>query len=389
MNSKTTKNETKTTKNKTRFLTVNRLGTTKGRFDCVTNHMDKNSKPPSAKEDYRPKRKSSTTEVQGQHVEMTETNLQEATDPRKYRPDKTQEMKSNDAVTSQPSRELPDVPRLFTLDMFDDVSNEVFSTMTRLHKSHPALESVIKTTACDMYRDTASQFFRDLNSIPYEDMVNKLVTMEETLISNDVYLHYTGVSFMDEDGNLLPGKRSMTKGRAYLTDKRLLLLSAEEASVCSLEGDMLDPKSGKPQNYKLSTFCGDTLHFQSIPVEGILGLELHTTSGIKSISKLTGIKSCCSQFWESICCCFKSCCSCSFCHMSCCKKRWESHKAWKSAQANRYMTIGALMPPWDTKTMVRIYIDNTVQMCAMIAFISELQSFAKNLIHRNYKLTTT
>ncbi|PIK35848.1 hypothetical protein BSL78_27323 [Apostichopus japonicus] len=71
-----------------------------------------------------------------------------------------------------------------------------------------------------------------------------------------------------------PPKAPMLSGRAYLTNHRLILLSAEKQ-----RGASVAPKGPQNSSYHLKAVNRDTLDFLSIPLYNIRGMELHASLG--------------------------------------------------------------------------------------------------------------
>ncbi|XP_077988983.1 uncharacterized protein LOC144443391 [Glandiceps talaboti] len=267
------------------------------------------------------------------------------------------------------------LPQAFNQTMFDPMSIQVFQQCATSHKSHKQLRQAINENAESMYRDGIQHYQAHHDNLTYEQILSTILFEGEQVLLNSQYIYYTNVIFLDENSQNLADKPPMTNGRAFLTTRRLLLLSAEDGIVSSLTPQAIAKK--KPNAYHLSIKWGDSMYFQSLPIEGFRSIDMRCAIGVQSDSNVHGEKPSCSKFWEGICCCFKPLCSC--CELDCCMKQWSGEYPITQSYNERYVTIGTLMPPWGKRMMVRIHFDSSMRLSFINGFLVEMQRHAPNL----------
>ncbi|XP_070575736.1 uncharacterized protein [Ptychodera flava] len=258
---------------------------------------------------------------------------------------------------------------------FDLVGTQLFQEMASVHKSHKQLTSVVQQQAQSICQTTTQHYQAQHDNMSYEQILSTLLFEGERLLLGGQYIYYTNVTFLDENGSPSNEKPPMTKGRAFLTTNRMLLLSAEGTTVTSLSKPALT--AGKSNVYNLSVSCGDSMYLQSIPMEGFRSVDLRVTIGVRTDTSVQGEKPPCNQFCSGICCCFARCCSC--CELECCAKKWSGSSQHTQSLNERHVTIGTLMPPWGRRMMVKIHFDPSMRLLFINEFLVEMQRYAKNL----------
>ncbi|XP_070575739.1 uncharacterized protein [Ptychodera flava] len=258
---------------------------------------------------------------------------------------------------------------------FDLAGTQLFQEMANVHKSHKQLTSVVQQQAQSIFQTTTQHYQAQHDNMSYEQILSTLLFEGERLLLGGQYIYYTNVIFLDENGSPSNEKPPMTKGRAFLTTNRMLLLSAEGATMTSLRKPALT--AGKSNVYNLSVSFGDSMYLQSIPMEGFRSVDLRVTIGVRTDTSVQGEKPPCNQFCSGICCCFARCCSC--CELECCMKKWSGGYQHTESLNERHVTIGTLMPPWGKRMMVRIHFDPSMRLSFINEFLVEMQRYAQNL----------
>ncbi|XP_077982974.1 uncharacterized protein LOC144437822 [Glandiceps talaboti] len=285
------------------------------------------------------------------------------------------------AVTTEPApiQPIPEggrgFPQTFNQNMFDPLSIQVLQQCTTVHKSHGRLSRAINENAESMYREGIQHYQAHQDNLTYEQILSTVLFEDERVLLNNQYIYYTSVIFLDENSQCLTNKPPMTHGRAFLTTRRLLLLSAENGIVSSLTGPSL--LKTKPDTYHLSIKLGDSMYLQSLPVEGCRSIDLQCAIGVQSDSNVRGEKPPIAKFLEGICCCFKP--FCSFCELDFCMKQWHGEDPVTQSYNDRYVTIGTLMPPWGKRMMVQIRFDPSMSLSFINGFLVEMQRHAPNI----------
>ncbi|XP_002731470.1 uncharacterized protein LOC100372056 [Saccoglossus kowalevskii] len=265
----------------------------------------------------------------------------------------------------------------FSPAMYNPFTANTIQELASTHKSRKQLEDVLNTNAKSSYQAAYQQYSSQHNNLSYDQLLQTLIFDGEELLMGGQYIYYTSVTFLDPTGKFQSGKPAMTRGRAFLTSRRLLLLSAEEASA----SDITEERIGKTCNtYHLTTSMMDSMYLQSLPMEGFRSVDLNASVGVKTKTTVRGNKPECSRTCGSLCICFKPCCTC--CEIESCMKQWSADIPSTQVQNERYVTIGTLIPPWAERMMVKIHFEQSMQLNFINNFLVEMQRHSPNI----YKL---
>ncbi|XP_077999381.1 uncharacterized protein LOC144452202 [Glandiceps talaboti] len=263
-------------------------------------------------------------------------------------------------MTQQPVRS--NIPTMFSDSMYDPTSKAVLDG-TYVHMSRGTLNNLISQQTSEMYRSNVAAFTGMHDNLSYDNLLAGLLYRGETLLVNNQYIYYSFVSFMDEHGNAT-SKAPMRQGRAFLTNQRLLMLSAESSAGATLN-KFGDPKK-LPGGYRVETSCYDTLHYISVPISCFRSVELYASVGVKAATNIHGQQPCCYGL-------------CGVFGMDMCLKHWTVDSTQGQAHNDRYITMGVIMPPWGTRSYLQMYLNPSVSLTTTKDFISDLQRHAPGL----------
>ncbi|XP_006819795.1 uncharacterized protein LOC102803417 [Saccoglossus kowalevskii] len=290
-------------------------------------------------------------------------------------------------IATQPKSSRDAISPEFNEGVISPVSQAVLKQIMKRHKSRSVLNERVQQTAREAYALSYHDYKSQHDHLSHEAIMDHLLMKDETLLVNGQYIYYTSVEFLDENGKAVPTRVPMCKGRAYLTTHRLLLLSNEDTAEVSFSKVEKNSQKVPPNNtnqkskshhnrYSLETSCSDDLQYATFPIEGFLSVELQASSGANTKTEIIGSKGCCAR-WAKICCfCFYCFCCCE---IRSCMKKWDAEPFEVNVHNNRYVMIGALIPPWAKRTMIKINFDSTMRFSFITQFLSEMQLYAPNL----------
>nr|XP_054759915.1 uncharacterized protein LOC129266063 [Lytechinus pictus] len=247
---------------------------------------------------------------------------------------------------------------------FDPASQQVINSLPSKHLSHRQASEAINDAASRIASSTEHGRTSMRNGLTYDQFLAGLLYSEETmLVSQFIYFDY--VMFNPEPQS--PPRSNMTSGRAFLTNHRLLLLSAEVYQGLSL-ATLTPGQDKRPSGYTITANASDILHYQSIPLINIHSVELNASVGVQSVETVMGVRPCCCL----------ALCSCA--GMDDCLKSWSSTSQSQGVSTNeRVLTIGVTMPPWNHRYMIKLHLNGGVPMALVKEYIVAFSRFAPNI----------
>ncbi|XP_074650521.1 uncharacterized protein LOC141905532 [Tubulanus polymorphus] len=249
---------------------------------------------------------------------------------------------------------------------FDPQSQNVLNQTHVTHQSHQRLKASIISQASMLQQMTRDQFSSMQDRMTYETLLNGLLFQGEGVLNNFQYLYYTHVEFLSENGT--EAGSPLLNGRALLTDRRLLLMSAEITQNAKLE-QYGDPKK-TPGGYHVTASQSDATSYKPIPLHNFYSIELHTASGVRAEQNINAEAPCCCGIFG---CCF------GLTGMARCTKTWHPDMPLVNSYNERIIFLGTTLPPWGTRSMIKIHIHPNVSLTLAKDFVSALQCFAGRL----------
>jgi len=247
---------------------------------------------------------------------------------------------------------------------FDPASQQMISSLPSKHLSHRQASEAITGAADRIAASTEHGRTVMRNGLTYDQFLAGLLYSEETMLVNQ-YMYFDFVMFNPEPTS--PPRSNMTSGRAFLTNHRLLLLSAEIYQGLTLTA-MFPGSDKKTSGYTVTGKASDILHYQSIPLTNIHSVELNASVGVQSVETVMGIRPCCCL----------ALCSCA--GMDDCLKQWTSTSQSPAVATNeRVLTLGVTMPPWNLRYMVKLHLNGGVPMALVKEYIVAFTRFAPNV----------
>eukprot|EP00794_Sanderia_malayensis_P012268 gene12268-13533_t len=257
----------------------------------------------------------------------------------------------------QPAAVVTNQPRGFNVSALDPPSQLLYQGLSGKHMSGEKLMANVEAAGNELLAKVEDRFVSLKSNMDYNDFLSGLTLENEVIVSGEPHLQYKSMTITDESGEVLDTK---VGGRALLTDKRLLLLSSQYFQTSSLT-EFKDPKK-PPGGYTMEMSCKDATFYKPIPLANLKSVEIDGRVGVSgSISihasdpPLRGL--------------------CGLCG---CVKNWTSKPMVYSEFNETTLRCGLLMPPWQQKTFLTLYIQEIVPL----AYLKEFTASIQILIHR-------
>ncbi|CAH3173213.1 unnamed protein product [Porites lobata] len=260
-------------------------------------------------------------------------------------------------------------PQAFSDTMLDPASRGIMTGLTTAHMSGTTLQSVVRQSADQLQRTVQGQFVSLKGNMSYRDLLAGLIYEGESFqaLNNFTFMNYTNVQFCDDAGIPLTQRSG---GICLLTNKRILFLSSQLTVGTSL-AQWGNPKK-LPGGYSLTSSCNDTTYYLPIPLRCLRSVEMSGETGVRADLSIHGVAPCC-------------CGWCGLCGLwGCCAdsgalKQWRPQPMNRSQVQEMFVTVGLLMPPWDRKMFLKIYIDPNVPLPVTRDFVALLQKNSPGL----------
>ncbi|XP_064630090.1 uncharacterized protein LOC135488981 [Lineus longissimus] len=247
----------------------------------------------------------------------------------------------------------------FSEESFDPISRSALQATRRTHRTQQDLNNLVFREGAALQQNTLALVSLQ-DRLSHDQLLKSLLFDGERVQNNNRWLYYSCVEFQDDRGTnaILP---PMMIGKACLTDQRLLLLSAERAMNASFT-KYGDPKTTSG-GYDVETLLTDNIHYKPIPLSSFYSIELHIASSSKSGVQIHA----------------KPPLLCFFCSCLGCPKQWISENPNSSNDNRRVLTLGATLPPWGTRSFIRIHLNPSMPLVVARDFVSCLQCYSRNL----------
>ncbi|XP_072176540.1 uncharacterized protein [Diadema setosum] len=251
-----------------------------------------------------------------------------------------------------------------TTYLFDPASQAVVNSFPAVHKSHNQLLQVINETSSGVASSTEHGRTAIRNGLTYDQFMAGLLYNEETMLVNS-YLYFDYVVFAPEAGS--PPRANITQGRAFLTNHRLLLLSAELYQGLSLTS-LAHGVDKRPSGYMVTGKATDIVHYLSIPLDCIKSVELDVSVGVEAQAAVRGERPCC----------LLAALSC--CGMEACLKHWTGVPSGVASATNlRTLNLGVTLPPWGHRYMVQLHLNAGAPLALVKDYIVAFNRFSPTM----------
>ncbi|XP_072176225.1 uncharacterized protein [Diadema setosum] len=248
-----------------------------------------------------------------------------------------------------------------TTYVFDPASQAVVNSFPAVHKSHTQLLQVINETSSGVASSTEHGRTAIRDGLTYDQFMAGLLYNEETMLVNS-YLYFDNVVFLPEAGST--PRANIAQGRAFLTNHRLLLLSAElyqGLSVTSLAHGV----DKRPSGYMVTGRAVDIVHYLSIPLDCIKSVELDVSVGVAAQAAVRG----------KIPCCLLSALSCF--GMEACLEHWTGLPSGVASATNiRTLNLGVTLPPWGHRYMMQLHLNAGAPLALVKDYIVAFNRFS-------------
>ncbi|XP_060071954.1 uncharacterized protein LOC132551824 isoform X1 [Ylistrum balloti] len=222
----------------------------------------------------------------------------------------------------------------------------------------------------DMRQDVWQAKGRPGELLTYEQLLQGMLEEGEVLVLGGAWLYFTHLDFLDKECKTKV-KPSIGKGRICLTDRKLLILSAEANEDATLS-EFGEGSPASHSGYKLELSKYNSTFYQNVPLGCFLGVELVASVGSSLESRLTE--------QNPLCCGLCSCLGVSCLQIDRCSTTWRSSRPMPVPVNIRTIRMGISMPPWHTETNVIVYIHPEMPLTAARDFVAQIHHHAP-LLH--------
>jgi hypothetical protein len=127
-----------------------------------------------------------------------------------------------------------------------------------------------------------------------------MLVENENLLNDGVYLEFKSISFIDENGKAppTPGLETfVTKGRAYITNRRVILMSAQAGTNAELNtfGDVMKAREVQA-GYSVSCCVSDARRFMAVAHKQLRSLSVHGSSSFRATKQVRATPNCWIRF---------------------------------------------------------------------------------------------
>ncbi|XP_062604294.1 uncharacterized protein LOC134266072 [Saccostrea cucullata] len=248
----------------------------------------------------------------------------------------------------------------FTRVDFNPRSQEVLETAYTRHKHFYKLNETLLDQVNDMKENVWDVKGRPGEMLTYEQLIQGMLEEGEMLVLGGSWLYYNNIDFLDAEG-VTSLKPSIGKGRLCLTNQRLLILSAENVLDANLAeyGDPTRTDGG----YRIQVSKYNSVYIQNLPLASIQGVELSVSVGTAEESRVSIRNPIC----DGLCACFG---------IGRCATTWRTSDPLPVLINKRVLTLGVKMPPWLTKTLVVIHLNQDMPLNMARDFVAKLHHHA-------------
>ncbi|XP_046567372.1 uncharacterized protein LOC124275758 [Haliotis rubra] len=313
------------------------------------------SKPPASQ-----LHTSSTTQSGGQsHTVHVQNQPQSIGNVTTYVPQKVNQPLKSKKDSEPPEQEDED----FRRSDFNPASQTVLDKAYTDHKHFYRLNTTILDEGSNLKQEVIDLYRKAGETLSYEQLIQGMLVEGEKLLLGGCWLYFTNVEFYDMECSKML-KEPIGRGRICLTNKRVLLLSAEIFTDSSLNdfGDTSKPTGG----YKLQVTKSNNIFYQNLPLNTFHSAEMSASVGTTTQSKISILNPIC---WGA--------CSCF--GVGRCSRSWKTTPPMTKTFNRRVVKMGVAMPPWGTKMFVNVYLDPEMSLTTARDFVAQLQYHAPHL----------
>ncbi|XP_022086050.1 uncharacterized protein LOC110976786 [Acanthaster planci] len=283
-------------------------------------------------------------------------------------------------INSQP------VPPSWIPHQLDPVSRDEFAEVVRTHTSSGKLKFAVSSEIERGSKELGEGRSWLPETVSYGEFLADMLYPDECFLLHGQSLPFTNVNFHvceewvpephrwgTHKALRPPVKGPMLTGRAFLTNHRLILFSAEKQKATSFR--KLTPRStgsgsSKPDGYQLTTTNQETVHFQSVPLTHFRNVELLVAMGTSSVTNIVGRR--------LFCCVPLTCCTVCY-EDDMCSKYWYPRDQLTFGTNTRMLSMGVVMPPWGNRSLIEVHVPSDVPLSLMRGYMVELQRYSPGM----------
>lgn len=264
-------------------------------------------------------------------------------------------------------------PEEFTWSAFTPKSQDVFEQAYQRHKYFYKFSDKVMKQGTKMKTSVWDVPGKPGETMTYEQLLQGVMCDGERLLLGGSWLHFRCVEFFDaECKNHV--KPALGEGRICLTNIRMLLLCAEISLGADISeyGDHLKDKGDKDGGYRLTVSKLNNVFFQNIPIDCFESVELSSTVGVTSESKLTEKQpTCCGLF---------SCVG-----VGRCGNTWNASPPLPVNIVKRVIRLGVYLPPWRTPAILLVHLHPKMSLSSARDFVTKLQNNVPQMQYHHIK----
>lgn len=261
-------------------------------------------------------------------------------------------------------------PEEFTWSAFSPKSEEVFQNAYQRHKYFYKFSDKVMKQGTKMKTNVWDVPGRPGETLTYEQLFQGVMCEGERLLLGGSWLYFRCIEFYEPECTKQI-KPPLGEGRICLTNLRMLLLCAEISSGANISeyGDHTVAKGG---GYKLTVSKLNNVFFQNIPIDCFESVELSSTVGVVSESKLTEKQpSCCGLF---------SCVGVGRCGYT-----WDATPPLPVNIVQRVIRLGVYLPPWRTPSIMLVHLHPKMSLTSARDFVTKLQNHVPQMQYHHFK----
>ncbi|EDO43575.1 predicted protein [Nematostella vectensis] len=251
-------------------------------------------------------------------------------------------------------------PQTFQPSLLDPTSMILYNSLGRKHMSSDSLLSTTRLAGDQLNMTINQQFVSLKGTMSYSELLQGLLYQGEKLGQYGTFkaLQFSYLTISDENNVTMTTRPS---GVCMLTDKRLLFLSSQASHSSSMQ-EVGDAKK-LPGGYSLNASLGDSTFYLPIPLRLFRSVEMNGKSGVSGEVMISGKEPACGGF-------------CGICGML---KEWSAGPVTISQLNEMCVNIGLLLPPWERRGYLHIFVTPDTPNSVVRDFVALLQQHAHGL----------
>ncbi|XP_071955832.1 uncharacterized protein [Antedon mediterranea] len=262
---------------------------------------------------------------------------------------------------------------------YDPLSVNVVNSIPGVHKSSQKLTQELNRTVAQLAQNVEALRSDLHGNISYEQFMADTLCHNEIVLANRQFMPYDYITFellASPNFPVVPVKKTMTRGRLFLTNRRLIMLSNEGTQKTEVVA--VPPGSTKkPSKYSINCEAGDAFHYQFLPLKNVRAVELDAIVGASMTTFIDSQEAC----WPLK--------MCSWFGKAMCLRSWyEVGRVANPSLNQRILKLSVDLPPWGNPCIVTIYVQPTTNILLVKDLLSDLQAYGPAMRLASYEKET-